>query len=91
MNIGSDEQVSINQLIDITEKISGIKVKRNYLLDKPKGVRGKLNNEKLKEVLNWNYSIKLEEGMKKTYDWIYKNLTKPDPATEKFIKADIKK
>ena len=92
LNIGSDEQVSINQLIDITEKISGIKVKRNYLLDKPKGVRGRSsNNEKLKEVLNWNYSIKLEEGMKKTYDWIYKNLTKPDPATEKFIKADIKK
>ena len=38
-NIGSDEQVSINQLIDITEKISGIKVKRNYLLDKPKAIK----------------------------------------------------
>ena len=92
LNIGSDEQVSINQLIDITEKISGIKVKRKYLLDKPKGVRGRSsNNEKLKEVLNWNYTIKLEEGMKKTYDWIYENLTKPNLATEKFIKTDIKK
>ena len=92
LNIGSDEQVSINQLIDITEKISGIKVKRNYLLDKPKGVRGRSsNNDKLKEVLDWNYSIKLEEGMKKTYQWIYGNLTKIDPTTEKFTKADIKK
>ena len=92
MNIGSDEQVSINQLIDITEKISEIKVKRNYLLDKPKGVRGRSsNNEKLKEVLNWNYTIKLEDGMKKTYDWIYENLTKKDPTSEKFTKADIKK
>jgi len=91
LNIGSDEQVSINQLIDITEKISDIKVKRNYLLDKPLGVRGRSsNNDKLKEVLKWNYSIKLEEGMKKTYDWIYNNLTKNDPATEKFTKADIK-
>ena len=91
LNIGSDEQVSINQLVDITEKISGLKVKRNYLLDKPKGVRGRSsNNDKSKEVLKWNYSIKLEDGMKKTYDWIYDNLTKNDPATEKFIKADIK-
>ena len=92
LNIGSDEQVSINELIDITEEISGIKVKRNYLLDKPKGVRGRSsNNDKLKEVLNWNYSIKLKEGMKKTYDWIYNNLTKIDSATEKFTKADIKR
>ena len=91
LNIGSDEQVSINQLVDITEKISGLKIKRNYLLDKPKGVRGRSsNNDKSKEVLKWNYSIKLEDGMKKTYDWIYDNLTKNDPATEKFIKADIK-
>ena len=61
-------------------------------MDKPKGVRGRSsNNDKLKEVLDWNYSIKLEEGMKRTYEWIYGNLTKIDSATEKFTKADIKK
>jgi len=91
LNIGSDEQVSINELVDIAEKISGLKVKRNYLLDKPKGVRGRSsNNDKLKEALKWNYSIKLEDGMKKTYDWIYDNLTNDDPTTEKFTKVDIK-
>ena len=91
LNIGNDEQVSINELVDIAEKISGLKVKRNYLLDKQKGVRGRSsNNDKLKEALKWNYSIKLEDGMKKTYDWIYDNLTNDDPTTEKFTKVDIK-
>jgi len=91
LNIGSDEQVSINELINITEKISGLKVKRKYLLDKPKGVRGRSsNNDKLKEALKWNYSIKLQDGMKKTYDWIYDNLTNDNPTAEKFTKKDIK-
>ena len=89
LNIGSDEQVTINQLIDLTEKISGIKVKRNYLLHKPKGVRGRSsNNEKLKEVLNWNYTIKLEEGMRRTYEWIYNNLTKTNPVNLQIKKLE---
>ena len=91
LNIGSDEQVSINQLIEITEKVSGLKVKRNYLLDKPKGVRGRSsNNDKLKDVLKWNYSIKLEDGINKTYSWIYENMSKNDPDSKKFTKADLK-
>ena len=77
LNIGSDEQVSINQLIDIAEKISGIKVKKNYQLDKPKGVRGRSsNNDKLKEVLQWNYSVQASRWYKKTYSWIYDNMIK---------------
>ena len=48
MNIGSDEQVSINQMIGIIEKISGgHELKKNYLLDKPKGVRGRSSNNDL--------------------------------------------
>ena len=73
----------------MTEKISGIKVKRNYLLHKPKGVRGRSsNNEKLKEVLNWNYTIKLEEGMRRTYEWIYNNLTKTNPVNLQIKKLE---
>jgi GDP-D-mannose 3', 5'-epimerase len=69
LNIGSDEQVSINELINIAEKISAIKVKRNYQLDKPKGVRGRSsNNDKLKEVLNWDYSIKFTKADLKNKD-----------------------
>ena len=91
LNIGSDEQVSINQLIDIAEKISGIKVKKNYQLDKPKGVRGRSsNNDKLKEVLQWNYSVKLQDGIKKTYSWTYDKMIKNDPDSMKFTKADLK-
>tara|TARA_B110000114_G_C14995100_1_gene358265 strand:- start:180 stop:1034 length:855 start_codon:yes stop_codon:yes gene_type:complete len=90
INIGSDEQVSINQLVDVVEKISELKLKRKYQLDKPLGVRGRSsNNDKLKEVLKWNYSTKLEEGMKKTYNWIYESLTNNDLSTKKFTKADL--
>ena len=93
INIGSDEQVSINQLVDVVEKISksNKKLDRNYQLDKPLGVRGRSsNNDKLKEVLKWNYSIKLEEGMKKTYNWIYECLNNNDSSIEKFVKANLK-
>ena len=90
INIGSDEQVSINQLVDVVEKISELKLKRKYQLDKPLGVRGRSsNNDKLKEVLKWNYSIKLEEGMKKTYNWIYESLTNNNLPIKKFTKADL--
>ena len=90
INIGSDEQVSINQLVDVVEKISAVKLNRNYQLDKPLGVRGRSsNNDKLKKVLKWNYSIKLEEGMKKTYDWIYESLIKNDSSVRKFTKAGL--
>ena len=72
VNIGSDEQVSINQMIEIIEGISGVgKLKKIYQLDKPKGVRGRSsNNDLVKKVLNWSYDIKLKDGVQKTYGWI---------------------
>jgi nucleoside-diphosphate-sugar epimerase len=70
-NLGSDEQVSINQLIDMIEKIADFKVKRKYLLDKPKGVRGRSSdNSKINLDLGWSPSIKLIDGLSKTYSWI---------------------
>jgi nucleoside-diphosphate-sugar epimerase len=72
LNIGSDEQVSINQMITILEKISGTEVKKKYLLNMPKGVRGRSsNNDKAYKVLKWKYSISLHEGLEKTYNWIF--------------------
>ena len=42
----------------------------------PKGVRGRSsNNEELQKQLNWNYSITLKDGLKKTFDWIDKDMT----------------
>ena len=88
LNIGSDEQVSINKLVDITEKIASIKLKRNYQLDKPKGVRGRSsNNEKMIKNLKWNYSFKLEDGIKITFEWIYKELKESNLSTKKFQKS----
>ncbi|GAT34278.1 nucleoside-diphosphate-sugar epimerase [Terrimicrobium sacchariphilum] len=72
LNLGSAEMVSINQLVAIVEDIAGVKLKHNYQLDKPKGVRGRSSdNTLIKELLDWEPSISLREGMEKTYAWIY--------------------
>jgi nucleoside-diphosphate-sugar epimerase len=72
LNIGSDQMVSINQLVDIVEQIAGITVVRRYDLSAPKGVRGRnSNNERIKELLGWAPSIRLEHGMERTYAWIH--------------------
>jgi nucleoside-diphosphate-sugar epimerase len=58
-------------LIDIIENIANIKLKREYQLDKPKGVNGRSsNNDLIKKVLNWNYNYSLKDGIERTYDWI---------------------
>jgi nucleoside-diphosphate-sugar epimerase len=72
LNIGSDQLVSINQLVDIVEKIAGVTLKRRYNLDAPKGVRGRnSDNTLIKKLMGWAPSIRLEAGMEKTYKWIY--------------------
>ena len=86
LNIGSEEQVSINQMIDIIENISNFKVKRKNLLDKPKGVRGRSsNNDLIRQKLNWNFKISLKEGLKITYDWI-ENQIKKQPNNNRFTR-----
>ena len=86
-NLGSSEQVSINQLIDIIEKIADYKVNRKYLLDKPKGVRGRSSdNNKIKSDLGWEPSIKLLDGLTKTYQWIDEQI-KSGENTLKFTKS----
>ena len=89
VNIGSDEQVSINQMIEIIEDVSGTKkLERVYQLDKPKGVRGRSsNNDLVKKVLNWSFKIKLKEGLKKTYDWISGEMSKQGSNLSRFTKS----
>ena len=71
INLGSSELVTINQLVDIAEDIAGVKLKRKYNLDAPKGVRGRnSDNTLILEKLNWEPSIRLRDGMEKTYQWI---------------------
>ena len=85
-NVGSAEQVSINQMIDIIENIAEVKLRRNYLLDKPKGVRGRSSdNTKVGEEINWQPSVKLTSGLELTYEWIYNQIISGSN-TQKFAK-----
>ncbi len=72
INIGSSEDVTINQMADILENISGIKPERSYKLDAPRGVFNRnSDNTLIKKTLNWEPSIKLVDGLKITFDWIF--------------------
>ena len=71
INLGSDELVTINQLVDLVQEIAGIKLERRYNLDAPKGVNGRnSDNTLIKKYLDWEPGIRLREGMEKTYAWI---------------------
>jgi nucleoside-diphosphate-sugar epimerase len=72
LNLGSDEQVSINQLVDIVEGIAGVKLERRYNLKAPKGVNGRnSDNALIKKMLGWAPGVRLRDGLEKTYRWIF--------------------
>ena len=71
INLGSSELVTINQLVDIAEEIAGVKLQRKYNLGAPKGVNGRnSDNTKIQQYLGWGPSIRLKDGLAKTYEWI---------------------
>jgi nucleoside-diphosphate-sugar epimerase len=71
INLGSSELVTINQLVDIAEEIASVKLERKYNLNAPKGVNGRnSDNTKIMQYLGWEPSIRLKEGLAKTYEWI---------------------
>jgi nucleoside-diphosphate-sugar epimerase len=71
INLGSSELVTINQLVDLAEEIGGVKLKRTYNLSAPKGVNGRnSDNTLILEKLGWEPSIKLRDGLERTYRWI---------------------
>jgi nucleoside-diphosphate-sugar epimerase len=75
INIGSEEMVSINELIEVISNISAKPVSRRHKLDAPTGVRGRNSSNKLiREVLDWDYEISLKSGLTSTYTWICKQL-----------------
>jgi nucleoside-diphosphate-sugar epimerase len=85
INLGSDRLVTINQVVDIVESIAGVKLKRTYNLSAPMGVRGRnSDNTLLRKVLAWEPQISLEDGLERTYSWIYAQLSgrasSPNPA-----------
>lgn len=71
INLGTSELISINQLVDYIEEIAGIKMKRTYVLDAPRGVAGRnSDNSMIKSILGWEPNLPLKEGLIPTYQWI---------------------
>ena len=84
VNIGSEEMVTINQLVDTAAKVAGKKIDKKHI-DGPLGVRGRnSNNDLIREKLGWDYEQPLEEGIRKTYEWIKYQVLK-----EPFMDSDI--
>lgn len=74
VNIGSEEMVTINQLVDTAAKVAGKVIEKNHI-DGPLGVRGRnSNNDLIREKLGWDYSMTLEQGIEKTYNWIFEQI-----------------
>ena len=85
VNIGSEEMVTIDQLVETAAKVAKKKVTKGYVLDAPLGVRGRnSNNDLIRENLGWDYEQTLEEGIRKTYEWI-----KWQTIKEPFMDAEI--
>jgi len=86
LNIGSEEQVSINGLVAKIENIANINpLRKIYKLDMPLGVRGRnSNNDRLMKVLSWNYEIDLQKGLENTYHWIENEINNPTNDSIKF-------
>ncbi len=86
LNLGTDELVTINQLVDLVAEVAGKKIGKRHNLTGPQGVRGRnSDNSRLRNTLGWEPKIFLREGLKKTYPWIEAELRKhgrvaPQPA-----------
>jgi GDP-D-mannose 3',5'-epimerase len=80
LNLGTDELVTINQLVDLVAEVAGKRIAKRHNLLGPQGVRGRnSDNRRLREVLGWEPSITLRQGLSRTYPWIEGELQKVDP------------
>ena len=89
INIGSEEMVSINELVRITAKVANKSIGRDHI-DGPLGVRGRNSqNDKIREKLGWDYEYSLEEGIKKTYAWISYQVYKKNEIEEQALQPSL--
>ena len=85
VNIGSEEMVTINELVNKVAKVSGKAVSKRHLLHAPLGVRGRnSNNDLIRKAIGWDYTMTLEEGLTKTYAWINKQVE-----NKKIIQSEV--
>jgi nucleoside-diphosphate-sugar epimerase len=77
LNIGSEEMVTINELVRITARVANKSIGRDHVDVPHTGVRGRnSNNDLIREKLGWDYKMTLEEGIRKTYNWIMSQIAK---------------
>ncbi len=90
VNIGSEEMVTINELVELAAKASGKTVRRRHILDAPLGVRGRnSNNDLIRKVLGWDYAQPLAEGIARTYRWIDAELAAQNRKEQVSQKAQV--
>ena len=88
LNIGSDEMVSIDELVSILEDIAGVELQREYQPDAPKGVRGRnSNNDRVKAELGWAPQVDLRSGMTEMYQWIESQIAQGIPSKQRASSA----
>jgi len=77
INLGTEELVTIDELVDIVCEVAGKRLHKRYNVSAPQGVRGRnSDNSKLREILGWEPRISLREGIERTYPWIWAQLAK---------------
>jgi nucleoside-diphosphate-sugar epimerase len=75
LNLGQDRMVTIDELVAIVAAIAGKRIRKRHDLRKPQGVRGRnSDNTRLREVLGWEPGVALEDGLRRTYEWIASRL-----------------
>ena len=77
LNLGTEEMVSVDQLVDMVCEIAGKKLVKAHDRSKPQGVRGRnSDNSRLRTVLGWEPTTQLRDGLEVTYSWIEGELRK---------------
>ena len=88
LNLGTEESISIDHLVDLISRIAGKKLIKRHDINKPQGVRGRnSDNSRLRQVLGWEPSISLEQGLAVTYNWIHSELSNAGRTPKKVAHA----
>ena len=89
LNLGTDEMISINDLVTITSEVAGKRVSTRHDLTRPQGVRGRnSDNSRIREVLGWEPKITIREGLLPTFAWIANELSRRDTAQPTCVAAE---
>ena len=88
LNLGTDELISVDGLVDLISGIAGKTLEKRHDLTKPQGVRGRnSDNSQLRTVLGWEPPTPLDVGLRRTYPWIESQLRTPHPVPSRTAAA----